>query len=142
MSQYIRMNDPKEIQLIEQQSGSERTSNVWEMDVNTKSNIEQSWKDNKCAFRCDIIKYITVSIIAFVYLGYQLSEYNDESKNSITRSAVETLSEYTIPYFMFIPWSNVEKVEIENITLFGKGTGDDGRTHVYPTDNIKPNDII
>eukprot|EP01083_Nonionella_stella_P241847 844123_1 len=116
-TEYIRMSEPQ-IQLLQHEHRVDtllRLPRTITMDTDTKLNVEQSWKDNKCVSLSKYCKWFLVAVIAGAFLIYQSSQYNNPSKNSITRQTVERVAEYDTPYFIFAATSELEMLHVESI---------------------------
>eukprot|EP01083_Nonionella_stella_P111312 326455_1 len=103
---YTRMagvTEPQEIELIQESRDKARDSlSKGQIDMQTKQNIEQSWKDEKRAKSFNWAKYAVLSLSVLAYMGYSYYLYNNEVNNSIQRSTSEIVSEYEIPYIIFV----------------------------------------
>eukprot|EP01083_Nonionella_stella_P043902 118449_1 len=110
-----------EIQLAQQMDDNEKSSKASaapQTNPDEKLDVLQSWKHDKRAFTCDIVRWVLVGLITCIYLGFEAASYNDQATNSITTSTLEPLSEYATPYFAFYTFGNVKNLTVEAVNLF------------------------
>ena len=89
----------------------------WKTDDNTKSNVHQSWKDDKRALKIFILQWIAILAIPGAYFIYLAKDYNDQSKNSVTTSALVQASAYDIPYMLIESLPYTENPNAETVVI-------------------------
>ena len=98
---YVEMEETTKNYMQNENDNDEEHNYGFIKDKLSKENVLQSWKQDIIANRCQLFRFLVIFLITSSYFSYAISKYRNRGTNSITRSSIEEINSFELPFFVF-----------------------------------------